>query len=57
VSKSTIFVEMEPGLSYTAALYFFGISTEAMIAVFSFFQLVGFSRRYSKVRYLKVSQK
>jgi hypothetical protein len=32
ISSSSIFVEMEPGLSYTAALYFFGISTEPIFA-------------------------
>lgn len=32
ISSSSIFVEMEPGLSYTAALYFFGRSTEPIFA-------------------------
>lgn len=32
MSSSSILVEIEPGLSYTAALYFLGRSVEAMIA-------------------------
>ena len=32
ISNSSIFVLIEPGLSYTTALYFLGMSTEAIFA-------------------------
>jgi hypothetical protein len=35
MSNSSIFVEMDPGLSYTAALYFFGMSTEPILSNYS----------------------